>query len=389
MSVLDLVVGLAVVSAAAGGYRQGLLARVLSWVGLAAGVVLAVRALPRVVGSVGGVPPTVRLALAGGVLVVGAFVGQAVGQVVGRALRRLLPLGPVRQADRLAGAAAGAAGVVVALWLLLPSIAQVPGWPAREARRSALARAVDRLAPPPPDPLQAVRRLVGEEGFPRVFDTLAPAPEVGPPPEGVPVAAAVLAEATRSTVKVEGVACRRAQEGSGFVARPGLVVTNAHVVAGEEATTVRAPGGRRLAATVVAFDPGRDLAVLSVPGLDRSPLPVGEAEVGDAGAVLGHPGGQDDVRPTPAAVRSRIRAAGRDLYDERPTTRDVLVLAASLRPGDSGGALVGPDGAVLGVAFAIAPDRPDTAYALSTAELAAVLATAGPTPTPTGPCLAG
>ena len=179
---------------------------------------------------------------------------------------------------------------------------------------------------------------------------------------------------------------RQIQEGSGFLAEPGVVVTNAHVVAGAGSVTVQTPGGGRSAADVLYFDPDRDLAVLAAPGLREPPLPIGESDVGDVGAVLGYPGG-GPLRVAPFEVREEVEAVGRDLYDRRQTRRQVLVLAAGLAPGDSGGALVDAEGAVVGVAFAIAPDRPGTSYALNTEELGTALRGLRDPATSTGPCL--
>src|SRR5204863_289244 len=106
----------------------------------------------------------------------------------------------------------------------------------------------------------------------------------------------------------------------------------------------------------------RDLAVLDVPGLDQTPLSVDSAEVGDEGAVFGHPGGVSQVVVSPAAIKQQVQAVGRDLYDTHQTRRDVFIMASELHPGDSGGALVNRNGAVVGVAFAIAPDRPGISY---------------------------
>ena len=68
-----------------------------------------------------------------------------------------------------------------------------------------------------------------------------------------------------------------------------------------------------------------------------------------------------------------VRAVGSDIYDSHRTERAVLILSSQLRPGDSGGALIDGNGAVVGVAFAIAPDDPNVAYALDTDEVNAVL----------------
>jgi S1-C subfamily serine protease len=186
---------------------------------------------------------------------------------------------------------------------------------------------------------------------------------------------------------VESVACDRQQDGSGFTVAAELVVTNAHVVAGERRTSIVRPDGRRLPATVTVFDPNRDLALLRVPGLNLQALPIGTATVGETGAVFGHPGGQDRVEISPAVIRQQVQALGRDLYDSQVTRRQIYVLAADLEPGDSGGGLVDPGGTVVGVAFAIAPDRPGTAYALTTAELQPVLAAPRLGPADAGPCL--
>jgi S1-C subfamily serine protease len=236
--------------------------------------------------------------------------------------------------------------------------------------------------------LEALRRLVGDTNFPRVFDSLRPSPETGPPPTSTGLTAAVIDRVTASTVKVQGVACRRIQEGSGFAVGNDLVATNAHVVAGEKATTkVERPDHKFLPATVVLFDSDRDLALLHVPGLGQAPLPVGSAKIGAHAAVFGHPGGQEQLRVAPALISQRVDARGRDLYDARSTSRDVFILASELHPGDSGGALVDVNGAVVGVAFAIAPDKPGTSYALTSKELSAALAEPRAAAADTGRCL--
>lgn len=387
MNVFDWIILVALVAAAVGGYRLGFMARVTSWIGLTLGLFVAARLLPAVLESFSGPDPAAKLFLAGGVLIAGAFAGQALGLVAGHAVRRAVNLGPAAWLDRSVGAFVGSLGVVMMLWFLLPAMADVPGDFSSQARNSTIARAIDSILPRPPDTLQALRRLVGDTNFPKVFESLKPAPETGPPPETLGMAAETVARVSASTVKVEGVACRRIQEGSGFAVGPDLVVTNAHVVAGEKSTTVQRPDGRKLSATVVLFDSDRDLALLRVQGLAQQPLTVGNGKVGDVGAVFGHPNGQTELRVAPAKISQRVDARGRDLYDSHATQRDVFILAAELRPGDSGGALTDAKGTVVGVAFAIAPDRPGTAYAVTSKELNAVLARPRGGAVSTGPCL--
>lgn len=392
MNLLDILIVAAVASAAIGGHRLGFLARAASWLGLSVGLFLGARVLPSVVNAFEGPDPSSRLIVAIVVLVGGAFLGQGLGLLVGSHVHQFVPVGPLRTLDRVAGAAVGAFGVLVAFWLILPAMSDVRGWPAEQARGSAVAHLLDSRAPRPPDSLQALRRLIGDSNFPKVFDSLRAAPDTGPPPESSGLDPAVERAVKLSTVKVVGAACGRLQEGSGFTVAGDTVVTNAHVVAGVKARdlrVLRGSDGKRLSAKVVVFDSDRDLAVLQVPGLGEKPLAIGTAKKGDSGAVFGHPGGQDPIRVAPARITDNIRAVGRDLYDAHRTERDVFVLASNLRPGDSGGALTNAGGVVVGVAFAIAPDRQGTAYALTTKELNAVLARPRNSEAATGACLGG
>ncbi|PZR80107.1 MAG: hypothetical protein DLM65_09040, partial [Candidatus Aeolococcus gillhamiae] len=232
MTVFDLVVLVAAAGAAAGGYRLGFLARVLSWIGLGLGLYIAARLLPAVLGALNFSTAGARLVTAVAILAGGAFAGPAAGLVVGAQLHSVLPVGPMRQVDRGIGAGVGALGVFVALWLLLPAIANVPGWPARTTRGSAIAQWMSQHLAPPPDAFQTLRRLVGRDPFPQVFQALRPGEAVGPPPAASGLSAVTARAVAASTVKVEGQACDRIQDGSGFAVGPDLVATNAHVVAG-------------------------------------------------------------------------------------------------------------------------------------------------------------
>lgn len=362
------------------------MARALSWAGMGLGLVIAARLLPSIMERIQGPDPTGRLMVAAGVLLGGAFIGQAIGLIVGSRAHLAIP-DSGRSLDQAAGAVTGIFGVAISIWLLLPTMASVPGDIARQARTSSITRVIATTFPDPPNALQALRRLVGDTPFPEVFSGLQAAPDLGPPPAESGLTQAVLDAAVASSARIEAPACGRIQEGSGFVAEPGVIVTNAHVVAGAGPVTVETPGGGRVGATVVYFDPDRDLAVLLAPDVEEAPLAIGEPGVGTIGAVLGYPGG-GPLDVSPFEVREEVEAVGRDLYDSHSTRRQVLVLASDLAPGDSGAALVNPDGAVVGVAFAIAPDRPGTSYALDTTELQTALSGVRDPDTDTGPCLA-
>ena len=391
MHVLDLIIVVLVVTSIGGGWRLGLLTGATSWVLLIQSLVLATLLLPPVATTLGGESPGLRLIVAALVFVGAGYAGQRAGVALGRQFRRsMLPEdGPARRWDKVAGAMAGPLAVVMGLWLLvLPPLGEVAGSLSGLTRDSALARGIQAAFPDPPETSQALRRLAGPAGAPHVFNGLIPALDTGPPPTVSGLAPEVIARVSASTVKIEGVACRFERDGSGFTVGPELVVTNAHVVAGQQRTFVIGPDGRRLRATVTVFDPARDLALLQVPGLGQAPLRVADGRVGTNAAVFGHPRGQPALEISPAAIRQQVNALGPDLYELGMTRRTVYVLAAELAPGDSGGALVDAEGSVVGVAFAISPDDESvTAYALAASELRTVLEAPREARASTGLCL--
>lgn len=385
-NLFDLLVVVAIGLAASAGWRLGFLTRVASWTGAALGLVVALRALPWIVERLEGAD-SLRVALTGGgVIVAGVSIGSLLGLLVGNRVRSAVSGEQLGTADRAAGAVVGGIGVLVGVWLLVPLVADFSDMPSEQVRESRIARAIDDLFPDPPDGVLALRRLIGTDEFPRVWNALHPTPELVAPPEATGLDPALAEEVRRSVVRIEGTACRRIQLGSGFVFDDDLVLTNAHVVAGEDTTTVVRDDGTGLDAEVVLFDPAADLAVLRVPGLERPPLPLAEAEIGAVGGVFGHPNG-GELRIAPFQVARRVTATGTDIYDRDQVERDVYFIATELSPGDSGAALVDPEGRVVGVAFAIAPDRAGVAYALTVPEVQERLAAGFAAPVPPGECL--
>jgi S1-C subfamily serine protease len=386
VNLFDLAVILLAIAAAVGGYRIGFVARVFSWVGLGLGIVVAALLLPELLSIFPEGDEITRLVIVGGSFFLIASLGGALGFSAGAYIRRAIPFGAPRHIDKWAGAVAGVVGTFVFLWLLFPAISEVPGDVSRQARSSSIARALNEFGPRAPESMQALREFVRDVNFPEVFADLRPSPSTGVPPAQV-LSADVQARVAASTVLVSGSACGRIMVGSGFSPEPNVIVTNAHVVAGVRNVSVERPDGRRLSARVQVFDPNRDLAVLSVSGLGEAALTIGDAPSGMEGAVFGHPGGQVDLEVSPARIAERINALGRDIYGSSSTRREVFILAAQLAPGDSGGPLVDRSGTVVGVAFAIAPDRPGTAYALTRKELREALEAPRAASTSTGSCV--
>jgi S1-C subfamily serine protease len=386
LNLLDLLLLLVAVGAVSGGLRLGFVARAASWIGLAVGVTLATWTVPTSLSLLADGQPGLRLLVGIVVLTVTVTLVTSVFQAVGLRARRTIASSPLSGLDRAAGGVAGVLAVVLLVWFLVPAAADVPGEISRQVRQSKVVAAITATMPTPPDTVRALRTLVDTSRFPEVFDDLRPAPGTGPPPTEIPVPPEVVETATQSTVNVESEGCSRRYEGSGFAVATDTIVTNAHVVAGADGVRVRRPDGQVLDGTVVTFDPDSDLAVLEVPGLGQQPLDLAPIDVGDQGAVIGYPGGQNTPRTQPLTVEDRRTATGRDIYGRDRTEREVLFLSADLRQGDSGSPVLDVDGRVGGVVFAISPDRATAAFALDLSELEAAL-DAPRQPGETGPCI--
>ncbi len=206
---------------------------------------------------------------------------------------------------------------------------------------------------------------------PGILSPSSKPPDPGKPPKHG-LEPELIAKVEESIVKVSGVACDLRQNGTGVVVGAGLIITNAHVVAGESRTSVENLSGREFVAKVVAFDPLKDVAILRVDGLVADRLALGDAKVGALAGVFGFPGG-GVLEVSPARIGETIRAIGTDIYGDTKSSRSVVVLGARLEPGDSGSAVVDEEGHLVAVAFAIDPGSNTIAYALAREEIEAAI----------------
>jgi S1-C subfamily serine protease len=246
-----------------------------------------------------------------------------------------------------------------------------------DVQRSVILRSLNDLLPPSGPVLHALSRV---DPAPSIAGPTAP---VARPDRGVVDDPDVIA-ARRSVVRVLGTACGLGVEGSGWVASPDLVVTNAHVVAGEEDTTVTTEAGASLEATPVHYDPANDLAILRIdapiPPLEIAPAP----SQGTAGAVLGYPE-NGPYTATPARLGDTSTVISEDSYGRGPIQRRIAFLRGSVRSGNSGGPMVDPRGRVLATVFASTTTTPSGGFAVPDDVVrSALLDTASPVDT--GPC---
>jgi S1-C subfamily serine protease len=374
---------------AAFGFRRGFIVGVLSFGGFAIGAFIGTRLGPLLLPQGSSSPYAPAFGLFGALLA-GAILASGL-EGVGLRLRRAIVLPGVSMLDGLLGAALGAALGLGIAWIVAAVAAQAPGHDQLRAdiQRSAILRELNVLLPPSGPILNALSRL---DPLPSIA---GPSPGVGAPAPRIAHAPAVRA-AAHSVVRVVGTACGLAIEGSGWVAAPGVVVTNAHVVAGEQDTSVQdGAESAGLAARTLAFDPTDDVAVLGVPGLNAPPLGLVQSPAsGTAGAILGYPE-NGPLRVTPGRIGRTQAVLTDDVYGRGPVSRVLTPLRGVVRPGNSGGPLVDGGGHVLTTVFAgTVSGGPRGGYGVANATVSSALtqaiarANAGEQVS-TGPCTAG
>jgi S1-C subfamily serine protease len=265
------------------------------------------------------------------------------------------------------------------VWAFGVAVLHVPGaaeW-RRDVRQSLILSNLTEALPPSEAVVRALRRI---DTVPRIAGSPAPVarpdPAIASDPE--------VARAADSVVRVYGTACGIGLEGSGWAIGPDLIVTNAHVIAGEDDTTVTTSGGASLDATAVHYDPRNDLALLKVaadiPALRLAPDP----RYGTAGAVLGYPL-NGPYRVTPARFGDTREAISEDSYGRGPLRRTIASFRGAIRSGNSGGPLVDPQGRVMGTVFAATTTGPPGGFAIPNKLIENARRQAG-TPVDTGLC---
>jgi hypothetical protein len=369
---------------AAVGWRQGFLVGVLSLAGFAAGALLGSRLGTAIVSGGSYSPYAPLFGLFGAVLVGGLLAIAFEG--FGYALRSRMPAGSVwHTIDGLLGALLSTGLALALAWLAGAVMLQTPG--ARDLRadiqRSAILRRLNDVLPPSGPLLNALARF---DPFPAINGPDAP---VAPPARGTARDPDVR-RAAESVVRVTGTACGLGIEGSGWVIARNIVVTNAHVVAGEDDTRVQIRGqGSRLDARAIAFDRVNDIAILAVPDLGDTPSlrVAGSAPSGRAAAILGFPrNGPYDARPARLAGTEDV--ISQDAYGQGPVRRKIVTVRGNIRPGNSGGPVVDARGRVAGTVFASSRGSgPKRGYAIPNDLVVRALRSARDAVS-TGPCAA-
>ena len=326
------------------GLRKGLIASLLAITGIVAGAVLGARVAPHLLHGGSHSPYSPLVALAGAVI--GAAVLEAIGSMVGSFFRSGLRFPPLRAFDTAGGFVLGAAAGLALAWVFGAVALLLPGQRSlrEDVQRSEVLRRLNEIVPPE----RLLNVLARVDPFPSIA---GPAIPVEPPTPAV-VDNPVVRAAAPSVVRILGTACGLGISGSGWVASPGVVVTAAHVVAGERKTyVVQSESEQRLDAEVIGFDPQNDVAVLRVDSLAARPLPIADAEPGASVAIVGYPlNGPLDAEP--GRVGRTATVLTDDAYGNGPVQRTITSIAGVIRHGNSGGPAIDTSGRVQLTIFA-------------------------------------
>ncbi len=375
MNLLDAIVLVLLVLGIVAGARAGFLAPVLGLIGAAIGFGLALLAASAFQ------EPLLQIEQPGRAVVtflgLGTFLilGEAIGATAGTAMSRGIRLSPFRPLDAIAGAVVGAAHIVLMVWLLggMLGMGMAPRFD-ELARDSVSMRIAGERLPNPATVAGRILALLDTTDLPPLFEGIEP-PVAAPVDLPDDAATRALAESgLGSTARITSSGCgSQLAVGSAFFVSRTAAVTNAHVVAGSTATSVRI-GGIDRSAVVVAFDPAADLALLHVDGASATPLtlsPDAPAR-GTPAAVLGFPGG-GALTVTAAGVTATHAVPGPDIYGEGAFTRNVVEMRSQIRHGNSGGPLITAPGVVGGIVFGASRASPDVGYAIGSDEAVARL----------------
>ena len=378
MTVLDWAILAFTFALALWGYRQGLIVGALTLVGFGVGAFAGSRIAPLLL-TKGSHSPYAPLCAALGALLVGALMAVTVESFALGLRERLVRRPFMQTADGAGGAALiaavalGLAWVFGAVLLHAPSTAQLRA----DIQQSVILRSLNDVLPPSGPLLNALDRV---DPAPTV---LGPAAPVAQPDAKIASDPDVL-HAGDSVVRVLSTACGLGIEGSGWAVEPGVVVTNAHVLAGADDTTVTTQDGAELDATPIYYEPRQDLALLRV-GAALPALPISsEREVGADAAVLGYPE-NGPYELSPARLGETRATISEDSYGNGPIERTITAISGSVRSGNSGGPLVDAQGNAVGTIFAATTSGPSGGFAIPAEQVREALGRAQES-VDTGPC---
>ena len=361
------------------GFARGFVIGVLSLVGFAGGAYLGTRFGPQLLNEGNASPFAPLFGLLGAL--VGGVILSAGAESLGGAVRSGIRSPAFAVFDGLLGSILAVMLALGLAWLVSVIVLQTPGvrdW-RRPIQRSVILKELNAILPSD----RVLKALARFDPFPSIRG-----PEANvEPPRSKYADDPDVKEAGRSVVRVLSNSCGLGVAGSGWVAAPGIVVTNAHVIAGSRRTSVEPNGSDdRFDATAIAVDARNDVAVLRVRGLEAPALRFArEVKPTEPGAALGFPL-NGPYKVVPARIARTANVLANDAYGRRIVRRRVTGFRADVQPGNSGGPIVDVAGRVSGTVFSKVLAGPDGGFAVPNDIVRDALREADG-PVDTGPCV--
>ena len=368
MNLADLIIIILLISMASRGSKIGFTREIFATSGFILSIFLAAIIIPIIIK---GIPsPSSRSFWTVILLLVFIFTFLTLGEWLGNQLKQKLVSKSLDRPDQLLGGVLRVFGGIIFIWLVTSTLMRLP-YPGftSEIQQSSIIGLINKNLPAAPKFTTTIGNIIAPNGFPLVFLGNEPLVNKHISLETTSQLNDAVNKDESSVVKIQGLGCGGIVEGSGFVASKGLVVTNAHVVAGIYSPYVLDQTGQHLG-SVIYFDPNLDLAIIRTTGLRGEPLKINPNIINSEtlGAVMGFPGG-GDLEAKTAAITSQIIADGKNIYNQDNISRNIYVIQGDVQPGNSGGPFIDSSGQVDGLIFAKSTVYSDQGYALTMAPI--------------------
>jgi len=368
MNLADLIIIILLISMASRGSKIGFTREIFATSGFILSIFLAAIIIPIIIK---GIPsPSSRSFWTVILLLFFIFTFLTLGEWLGNQLKQKLVSKSLDRPDQLLGGVLRVFGGIIFIWLVTSTLMRLP-YPGftSQIQQSSIIGLINKNLPAAPKFTTTIGNIIAPNGFPLVFLGNEPLVNKHISLETNSQLNDAVNKDESSVVKIQGLGCGGIVEGSGFVASKGLVITNAHVVAGIYSPYVLDQNGHHLG-SVIYFDPNLDLAIIKTTGLRGEPLKINPNIINSEtlGAVMGFPGG-GDLQAKTAAITSQIIADGKNIYNQDNITRNIYVIQGDVQPGNSGGPFIDSSGQVDGLIFAKSTVYSDQGYALTMAPI--------------------
>lgn len=372
INLADVIISILIILTIVRWVRNGFVQGFFSLVGLVIGLLLGALVAPYAMHYFE--TPLTRFLAAILIITLSVIIFDTVFEYAGYKLSEFITKPWAEKTNAIAGGVFGVIFACIYVWLLAAVLVGGPSVAInQQLQNSLIVKALDSNLPPTPAILARINSLITPLEFPQVFAGEPPALTEPVAPTGSADIQAAVRVAGRSTVRIGAPGCGGILYGSGFVAAPNLVMTNAHVVAGTSQVAVEDTNGQHRA-EVVYFNPDLDIAVLRTSNLAGRPLAISDSiePRGTAAVVMGYPGG-GNFRANSASILRNLNAVGLNIYGNGMAPRSVYELQSTIVPGNSGGPVVLPDGTVVGMVFAAADNGDAIGYSITSPVLKSVL----------------